>query len=153
MPVTNNSTHSRETVSKATSGALMLVVNLIILFGGIAMMVVGIINTVNVSARNQAARRQINLLERGVNAAPVVRESEAAYVPLIILGALCEPLALLMFFGHFTLQPKVARVMILFGDYRGTIRKSGFFWANPFYARSGVTSPCRAPRGRIPKPE
>jgi regulator of protease activity HflC (stomatin/prohibitin superfamily) len=42
---------------------------------------------------------------------------------------------LICLFGQFTLQPNVARVMILFGDYRGTIRSSGFFWANPFYAR------------------
>lgn len=38
-------------------------------------------------------------------------------------------------FGHFTLQPNEARVLILFGDYHGTARESGFFWANPFYAR------------------
>jgi regulator of protease activity HflC (stomatin/prohibitin superfamily) len=37
--------------------------------------------------------------------------------------------------GLFTLQPNEARLMILFGDYRGTVRRSGFWWANPFYAR------------------
>jgi regulator of protease activity HflC (stomatin/prohibitin superfamily) len=36
--------------------------------------------------------------------------------------------------GFFTLQPNEARVLILFGDYRGTTRQVGFFWANPFYA-------------------
>lgn len=38
--------------------------------------------------------------------------------------------------GLFTLQPGQARVCILFGDYKGTIRDEGFHWANPFYARS-----------------
>jgi len=36
--------------------------------------------------------------------------------------------------GFFTLQPNEARVLILFGAYHGTVRTSGFHWANPFYA-------------------
>ena len=39
-------------------------------------------------------------------------------------------------YGHFTLQPNEARVLILFGAYKGTVRTSGFWWANPFYARA-----------------
>ncbi|MEO8313454.1 MAG: SPFH domain-containing protein [Pseudomonadota bacterium] len=38
-------------------------------------------------------------------------------------------------FGYFTLQPNEARVLILFGNYKGTVRRSGFHWANPFYSR------------------
>jgi regulator of protease activity HflC (stomatin/prohibitin superfamily) len=38
--------------------------------------------------------------------------------------------------GYFSLQPNEARVLILFGNYRGTVRSSGFHWANPFYSRS-----------------
>ncbi len=37
--------------------------------------------------------------------------------------------------GFFTLQPNESRVMILFGAYRGTVRRSGFHWANPFMTR------------------
>jgi regulator of protease activity HflC (stomatin/prohibitin superfamily) len=36
--------------------------------------------------------------------------------------------------GFFTLQPNEARVLILFGRYKGTVRESGFHWGNPFYA-------------------
>lgn len=36
--------------------------------------------------------------------------------------------------GFFTLQPNEARVLILFGSYRGTAKRSGFLWANPFYS-------------------
>jgi regulator of protease activity HflC (stomatin/prohibitin superfamily) len=35
--------------------------------------------------------------------------------------------------GFFTLQPNEARVLVLFGDYKGTVRTSGFYWGNPFY--------------------
>ena len=43
---------------------------------------------------------------------------------------------LIALFGYFTLQPNEARVQILFGSYKGTVRRSGFHWANPFYSRS-----------------
>lgn len=36
--------------------------------------------------------------------------------------------------GFFTLQPNEARVCILFGSYKGTVRDEGFWWGNPFYA-------------------
>jgi regulator of protease activity HflC (stomatin/prohibitin superfamily) len=55
---------------------------------------------------------------------------------LIIPGLLLIPVAIILFFGFFTLQPNEARVLILFGEYRGTVSKSGFYWANPFYAKS-----------------
>jgi regulator of protease activity HflC (stomatin/prohibitin superfamily) len=35
--------------------------------------------------------------------------------------------------GFFTLQPNEARVLVLFGSYKGTVRTSGFHWGNPFY--------------------
>jgi regulator of protease activity HflC (stomatin/prohibitin superfamily) len=36
--------------------------------------------------------------------------------------------------GFFALQPNEARVLLLFGAYKGTARVSGFHWANPFYS-------------------
>jgi len=60
------------------------------------------------------------------------------------LGVLAAILALIAgficFFGYFTLQPNEARVQILFGDYKGTVRAGGFRWANPFYSRSRATA-------------
>lgn len=43
-------------------------------------------------------------------------------------------LAILTGPGYFTLQPNEARVLVLFGGYRGTSREGGFKWANPFYS-------------------
>lgn len=34
--------------------------------------------------------------------------------------------------GFFIQQPNQARVMIFFGNYRGTCRQTGFYWVNPF---------------------
>ena len=53
-------------------------------------------------------------------------------------GFLGIGLGILCFFGYFTLQPNEARVQILFGSYKGTVRTSGFHWSNPFYSRNRV---------------
>lgn len=37
--------------------------------------------------------------------------------------------------GYFVQEPNEARVMIFFGNYRGTCRKVGFYWTNPFMTR------------------
>ena len=54
----------------------------------------------------------------------------------LIIGILAEFAGSIMFGGFFTLQPNEARVLLLFGAYKGTVRKSGFHWANPFYSRN-----------------
>lgn len=41
--------------------------------------------------------------------------------------------------GFFTLQPNEARVLVLFGDYKGTVRKEGFHFGNPFYSNGSAT--------------
>jgi regulator of protease activity HflC (stomatin/prohibitin superfamily) len=52
---------------------------------------------------------------------------------LVVLSLLLLPLCILLLTGFFTLQPNEARVLVLFGDYKGTVRTSGFHWGNPFY--------------------
>lgn len=37
--------------------------------------------------------------------------------------------------GYFIQEPNEARVMIFFGKYAGTCRKTGYFWVNPFLTR------------------
>jgi regulator of protease activity HflC (stomatin/prohibitin superfamily) len=41
--------------------------------------------------------------------------------------------------GFFVVNPNVARVLVLFGDYRGTVRKEGFYWTNSFTWRHKVS--------------
>ena len=61
--------------------------------------------------------------------------------PMRVIGGLSTLIGLIMLGGYFTLQPNQARVLILFGAYKGTVRSSGFHWANPFYSRSrGINS-------------
>lgn len=41
--------------------------------------------------------------------------------------------------GYFIIQPNESKVMVLFGKYVGTVRKDGFFWANPFYSKRKIS--------------
>ena len=41
--------------------------------------------------------------------------------------------------GLFTVAPNEARVLQLFGDYVGTVRKPGLRWANPLYTKHKVS--------------
>ena len=60
-----------------------------------------------------------------------VRGGPAFGLPsLLALG-----LATFLSCGFFTLQPNEARVLILFGDYRGTVRTSGWHWTNPLMTK------------------
>jgi regulator of protease activity HflC (stomatin/prohibitin superfamily) len=52
----------------------------------------------------------------------------------VLMYALVLPVVVLMLTGFFTLQPNEARVLVLFGAYKGTVRESGFHWGNPFYS-------------------
>jgi regulator of protease activity HflC (stomatin/prohibitin superfamily) len=61
--------------------------------------------------------------------------SDQPSLRLIVLGGLLDVASLLMLMGYFTLQPNQARVLMLFGAYKGTVRESGFHWANPLYSR------------------
>jgi regulator of protease activity HflC (stomatin/prohibitin superfamily) len=56
------------------------------------------------------------------------------YWGLFVLGILMELTGIIFSVGLFSLQPNEARVLVLFGAYKGTVRSSGFWWGNPFYS-------------------
>ena len=68
--------------------------------------------------------------------------------PLLVAGILIFVTAIIMFSGFFALQPNEARVLILFGEYRGTVRESGFHWGNPFYTNGPATMRALAAAGQ-----
>ena len=46
---------------------------------------------------------------------------------------------LLMSAGFFFINPNSSRVITLFGKYKGTTKENGFFWANPFFTKKGIS--------------
>jgi regulator of protease activity HflC (stomatin/prohibitin superfamily) len=99
---------SSERVAGAMNGWLMLVINLALLFGSIYWFI---------STAVEGAR------------------TNHPNVAWLIIAPLLTVLAIFCMCGYFTLQPNEGRVLILFGDYQGTVRQSGFWWANPLYSR------------------
>ena len=53
---------------------------------------------------------------------------------LFVGGIVALGVAILLTPGFFTLQPNEARVLVLFGSYKGSCKQGGFCWGNPFYA-------------------
>lgn len=56
--------------------------------------------------------------------------------------ALTIPLFILFILGcvgYFVQEPNVARVMIFFGKYKGTCKKTGYYWVNPFLSRKRLS--------------
>lgn len=67
-------------------------------------------------------------------------DSGVRLVAPCILGAIASLLSgILGLFGLVAVQPNQARVMVLFGEYKGTINESGFYWVNPFYSKKKVS--------------
>jgi regulator of protease activity HflC (stomatin/prohibitin superfamily) len=58
---------------------------------------------------------------------------------IIWLGSTLVPIAILTAIGFTVVNPNESCVMVLFGDYRGTVKKNGFFWVNPFLVRKKIS--------------
>jgi regulator of protease activity HflC (stomatin/prohibitin superfamily) len=69
----------------------------------------------------------------------IVTGAGTGLIPLVPIGILSIAAAFVMLFGFQAVAPNDARALLLFGDYRGSITKSGFFWVNPFYSKRKLT--------------
>jgi regulator of protease activity HflC (stomatin/prohibitin superfamily) len=103
---------NREKSVQVLSGWVMLPVVLILIFGGPAVF--------------------IHSITEGIHAVghPIWWR--------FVLGILMEITGIIFSVGLFSLQPNEARVLILFGAYKGTVRASGFWWGNPFYSNGNL---------------
>ena len=107
---TNQVAANRERVVRAKNGWVMLPLLLGLLVGDIGLLAYSIVAGIHVHPDGH----------------PIVS--------LLVFSLLLLPVSIILLTGFFTLQPNEARVLILFGAYRGTVRESGFYWGNPFYS-------------------
>ena len=56
-----------------------------------------------------------------------------------ILGVVGLVLTFFIWAGVKQLEPNEARVMVFFGEYKGTFRRTGFYWVNPFLEAKKVS--------------
>ncbi len=103
-----------ERAARSLPGMPMLVLAIILLLGGVALLVLASHET-----------------------------SGAAKTSLITIGILVLLADALVLPGFFAVVPGQARVVQLFGQYRGTVRDSGLHWVNPFTRRIAVSTRIR----------
>ena len=48
-------------------------------------------------------------------------------------------IALFILPGLILVNPNESRVLLLFGDYKGTVKQNGLFWVNPFYTKKKIS--------------
>src|ERR1039457_3235324 len=105
---------NREKTARVLSGWVMLPVVLLLIFGGPTVFIYSIAAGVNAIGHPFWWR--------------------------FALGILMELTGIIFSVGLFSLQPNEARVLILFGEYKETVRASGFWWGNPFYSNGNRLS-------------
>lgn len=107
---------NKEFTFKGTTlnGFLMLFVNLFLTLASIALIVLGI----NIG-------------------------DSACGITTGVCGGLLVIVALIMWCGMMQLEPNEARVMMFFGQYKGTFTRVGYFWVNPFISTKKLSMRAR----------
>ncbi|MEM6674998.1 MAG: SPFH domain-containing protein [Planctomycetota bacterium] len=67
-------------------------------------------------------------------------ESRALPAPVIAIASIVSGIAwILLIIGFYIVNPNMSRVMVLFGHYKGTVKKTGFWWINPFTVKHSLS--------------
>ena len=73
----------------------------------------------------------------------VFRAGLAQSIPGVVVAVLASVIVLIMWAGLFMIHPNEAKVLQLFGKYVGTAHEPGLKWANPFFAKTAVSTRIR----------
>jgi len=57
----------------------------------------------------------------------------------IVGGVLAIIAGVVSLVGYMAITPNDSRVLLLFGEYKGSVRDSGFFWVNPFLTKKKLS--------------
>lgn len=57
----------------------------------------------------------------------------------MILAVISLLISILLTKGFIVIGPNSSKVLLLFGDYKGSIKQSGLFWVNPFYNKTSLS--------------
>ncbi|HZW15217.1 MAG TPA: SPFH domain-containing protein [Brevundimonas sp.] len=70
---------------------------------------------------------------------PVIVAQDPDNALLVVGGIVTALIGLLLLCGLYSLQPNEGMAILLFGDYRGTDRKTGLRWVLPWYTRKKIS--------------
>lgn len=73
----------------------------------------------------------------------IYRAILAQSIPGLVAAVLASLIVLIMWAGLFMIHPNEAKVLQLFGKYVGTAHDPGLKWANPFFAKTAVSTRVR----------
>ena len=73
----------------------------------------------------------------------IFRAVLAQSIPGLVAAVLASAIVLIMWAGLFMIHPNEAKVLQLFGKYVGTAHDPGLKWANPFFAKTAVSTRVR----------
>jgi regulator of protease activity HflC (stomatin/prohibitin superfamily) len=57
----------------------------------------------------------------------------------MFLLAIVLAIGIFLAIGFLIVNPNESSVLVLFGAYKGTVKKNGFFWVNPFFTRKRIS--------------
>ncbi|HYD12560.1 MAG TPA: SPFH domain-containing protein [Allosphingosinicella sp.] len=81
----------------------------------------------------------VTLVASGAGLSQLIQEEPALALGLpLVIGGLFAFLFVLC--GFYLLQPNQAAAILLFGDYKGTDRKTGLRWVLPWYMRTKIST-------------
>ncbi len=73
------------------------------------------------------------LIITGANATPEEN------LTMIFGGIFLGLVSFICLFGFMAIAPNQARALLLFGDYKGSVSESGFYWVNPFFSKKKIS--------------
>ena len=74
----------------------------------------------------------------------VVLANSAVFIPWALAVLICSAIAaIIMACGYIMLEPNESRVLLFFGNYRGTFYDTGFWWINPFMSAKKLSMRAR----------
>jgi regulator of protease activity HflC (stomatin/prohibitin superfamily) len=56
-----------------------------------------------------------------------------------VLGIALIPVLIIITKGLIVVSPNSSKVLLLFGDYKGSVKQNGLFWINPLYTRTSLS--------------
>lgn len=56
-----------------------------------------------------------------------------------VLGIALTSLLIIITKGLIVVSPNSSKVLLLFGDYKGSVKQNGLFWINPLYTRTSLS--------------
>jgi len=91
------------------------------------------------NALNGLAVLAISLVVMVLSIILAIKAFQAGNEPMGLVWTVLIVIESVMLGGLFIVHPNEAKALVLFGTYKGTVRKDGFWWANPFLTKQAIT--------------